>query len=113
MHKVNINDLSLHLEITPFQACSHTGHSTTNKNLDSYLDMKKLTPRIPAENALSGKNGLHAGIALRFIEELSIVDVPGFKEGGPKRRILRICAASFIMHHHQATRDMGPSNVVT
>jgi hypothetical protein len=42
-----------------------------------------------------------------------IVDAPGFKEGGPKRHILRTCSASLIIHHRHVTHDMGLSNAIT
>jgi hypothetical protein len=126
LHQGSIRELTLHSDITVFQACARTGHSTKT-SIDSYIDTTHPAKAIPAANVLAGKSNIHAHIVLpklnaigllnaaqvdKLVDKLFSVNVPALDKGGHLRVFLRTCAASLIMHHRQLTINF-PGNAIS
>jgi hypothetical protein len=126
LRRGSIGDLTLHSDITVFQACARTGHST-NISIDSYIDTTHPSKAIPATNVLARKSNIHAHIVLpklnstgllnaaqvdKLVDNLFLVNVPAFDKGGNLRVVLRTCAENLIMHHMQLTRK-NPCNAIS
>jgi hypothetical protein len=120
----SIGELTLHSNITLFQACARTGHST-NTSIDSYIDTTHPAKAILASNVLAGNSNIHAHILLpnlnateplnaaqvdKLADKLFLVNVPALYKGGHLRVVLG--TASLSMHHRQLTRNF-PGNAIS
>jgi hypothetical protein len=122
----SIGELTLHSDITVFQACDRTVHST-NTSIDSYIDTTHLAKTIPDANVLAGKINIYAHIVLmklnaigilyvaqvdKLVDKLFSVNVPAFDKCGHLSVVLCTRAASLIMHHRQLTGKF-PGNAIS
>jgi hypothetical protein len=113
----SIGELTLHSDITVFQACARTRNST-NTSIDSYIDTTHPAKAIPAANVLAGKINIDAHIVLpkfnaigllnaaqvdKLVDKLLSVNVPAFVKGVHLRVVLRTCASSLSMHQQITT----------
>jgi len=124
-----VRDMVLFLmsAITLFQACARSGHST-GTSLDSYIGKRNVAKTLPTVNALHQQHNIFAKVVLPQLESLGAdilpqteslmtamytVSIPEFQPGNRLYPILKICAASIIMHHIDFERDCLPQNRVS
>jgi len=123
-----ITELTMHLEVTLFQLCARSGHST-GTTVDSYIDKKNVAKTIPAANALHQRDRILAKVVVPRLDSLGedvqeqvkllmdcmfpVVSIADFHQGQPLYPVLKICVASIIMHNPQVESDCTVQNKVS
>ena len=123
-----ITELTMHPEVTLFQLCAWSGHST-GTTLDSYIDKKNVAKTIPAANALHQRVRVLAKVVVPRLDSLGedvqeqvkllmdfmfpVVSIADFHQGQPLYPVLKICVASIIMHNPQVESDCTVQNKVS
>jgi len=104
----HITELTMHPEVTLFQLCARSGHST-GTTLDSYIDKKNVAKTIPAANALHQRVRVLAKVVVPRLDSLGedvqeqvkllmdfmfpVVSIADFHQGQPQYPVLKICVA--------------------
>jgi hypothetical protein len=125
-----VTELSLHRELSVFEGCARSGHST-GTTVDFYVDENNPGYGLKAGMARCGYKNLNSNLREQIhvprlealgqevgecVEDLLgqvfIVNVPLFDKNGPLRPVLRICLATLILYHPQVAKDCGGGNII-
>jgi hypothetical protein len=125
-----VTELALHRELSVFEGCARTGHST-GTTIDSYIDDNNPGYGLKAGMARCGYKNLDcnlkelihvprlealgqevAGCVEDLLGQVFIVNVPFFDKDGPLRPVLRVCLATLILYHPQVAKDCGGGNII-
>jgi hypothetical protein len=126
-----MTELALHRELSIFEGCARSGHST-GTTVDDYVDEQNPGYGLKAGMARCGYNNLASNLrekiqvprlealgvdvadsADRLLCDTFIVNVPHFKKGeGKLHAVLRVCLASLILYYPDVAKECGGCNVI-
>lgn len=126
LRKGSITELMTHRSLNGLDVCGRSGHAT-GTHLDTYADKTFIVRGLRGGKALAQFHDVDANIKVptleclganvanaveALIDNLFVISVPAFKRSKPLHVVIRICAASLIMHHRLVTSELGLANAV-